>query len=213
MTIHYTMTSPILEVCDEDNLEAIRSSRRAVFSKAPAIGHIYFLFDGNDVVYVGQTTQGESRIYNHRTNQEYKEFDSFTMLECDIDDLDEIESRWIFTLQPKYNKKLGAETGYYSRVNPKIKDCFPGRAFNHLVENYSIRSIQFPGMKNPRYNLEDLHEAAKIALQTGHLELAKNYLDIPLRYNYISKATAATRRGMVKKEASQRARTIRRSGP
>ncbi len=209
MAIEYTVTSPFLVSCDENSLEVIRDSRRPTYSKPVKIGHIYFLFDGDEIVYVGQTTHGESRIYNHRTYQNYKDFDSFTMLECDIKDLDRIEGMWISTLQPKYNRHLGVTTEYYARANPRIKDCFPGRAFSHLVKNYSIRSVQLQGMGNPRYHLEDLHDAAKIAVQLGHLEVAS---ESPVRYEYISKAAAASRRREGKKATIHRAKAEKSKG-
>lgn len=155
---------------DELTLDVIRKLKRPVFTKDEVKGHIYFLFDGDEIVYVGQTTQGEARVFAHRfASERPKQFDAVTMIECPIDKLDELESRFIIEFCPRYNMKLGPSKKYYSRSHPNIKDAFPGHAFRHLVKNYAVRQVQLNGMKNPSYHLDDLHLAALEAVKTGRL--------------------------------------------
>lgn len=61
---------------------------------------VYFLLQGNEVVYVGQTTAGLSRPFSHHD----KEYDSIKVLPCPADKIDETEDRFIIKYKPKYNK-------------------------------------------------------------------------------------------------------------
>ena len=68
---------------------------------------IYFLLDeNNEVVYVGQTTNGLQRPYSHIIN---KEFNRVIIIPCDINELDEFENKYILKYRPKYNKILNFE--------------------------------------------------------------------------------------------------------
>lgn len=105
MAIEYTVTSPILNDSTEDALSMINETKLCIHSNAHIKGHIYFLFDGDEVVYVGRTTFGIDRVYRHRTEAGgYKKFDSVTMLACELRELEEMERKWIKRLQPRYNK-------------------------------------------------------------------------------------------------------------
>lgn len=61
---------------------------------------IYFLLDENEVVYVGKTTRGISRIYAHKN----KHFNRIFVLPCYEQDLDKLENKYIVKYKPKYNK-------------------------------------------------------------------------------------------------------------
>lgn len=62
---------------------------------------IYFLLDNNEVVYVGQTTQGLSRPFSHHRD---KTFNEIRLIYCKADQLDELENKYILKYNPKYNK-------------------------------------------------------------------------------------------------------------
>lgn len=187
-------------------LEVIKERRKPVDYSNGLNGHIYFLFDEDEVVYVGQTTQGESRVFLHRSASEgAKYFTSYTMIECPINELDEAEGYWIGKLCPRLNKNLGLTKGYYSRTHAKIKSSFPGWALNYLVENHSIRIVQLENMKNPRYHLEDLHEAAIQALAEGKLRLIENLPGHAAKYEYISKLSATTTRQIEMRDEKRKA--------
>ena len=62
--------------------------------------YVYFLLQGNEVVYVGQTSTGLSRPFSHHD----KEFDSIKALPCSFNELDETEDYYICKYKPKYNK-------------------------------------------------------------------------------------------------------------
>lgn len=66
---------------------------------------IYFLFDGNEVVYVGQSVNILARINVHLA-QEKKAFDAFAFVEYPQDVLNEVEAAYIVKLCPRYNTGL-----------------------------------------------------------------------------------------------------------
>ena len=63
---------------------------------------IYFLLQGDEVVYVGQTTRGICRPVEHIRN---KEFTDIKMIPCTEDKLSESESYYIDKYKPMYNKR------------------------------------------------------------------------------------------------------------
>ena len=62
---------------------------------------VYFLVYEEKVVYVGKSIDVLRRISRHRDND--IRFDSYAVINCEPDDLDGIESRYINALLPKYN--------------------------------------------------------------------------------------------------------------
>jgi len=63
---------------------------------------IYFLMDDSEVVYVGQSVDIESRVLIH-VKEGRKRFQHYSFFECDIDDLNEMESYFIWYFQPRLN--------------------------------------------------------------------------------------------------------------
>lgn len=60
---------------------------------------VYFLLDGDEVVYVGQSVNVYSRIGQHTG----KRFDRYAFVPCPIDALDRLESLYIHCLRPRLN--------------------------------------------------------------------------------------------------------------
>lgn len=75
---------------------------------------IYFLLQGEEVVYVGQTTKGIVRPLSHSD----KQFDGIKVLFVDKEDLDETEGYFIAKYKPKYNSKI---TGYFRLITARDK--------------------------------------------------------------------------------------------
>jgi len=67
----------------------------------PIMTGIYFLIDGYNVVYVGQSVNIFSRVSQHFNDK--KQFDSFAYIVCDKNILDKMESLYIHLLKPKLN--------------------------------------------------------------------------------------------------------------
>lgn len=73
---------------------------------------IYFLCQGDEVVYVGQSTNLAARLPQHRID---KVFDRVFYLIVRLDDLDRIEREYIRAIRPRYD-------GTLSRANPERRD-------------------------------------------------------------------------------------------
>lgn len=76
-------------------------------------GFIYFLIRENEIVYVGQTTLSpEARIQAHVYNG--KKFDSYTFVECPIEELTFYEASYIVKFSPILNGNMPVNDHYKS---------------------------------------------------------------------------------------------------
>jgi hypothetical protein len=66
---------------------------------------VYFLVKDGIVVYVGQSTNVEKRLINHKHSE--KQFDSFRVISCAENLLLYYERRWIKRFKPIYNMPTG----------------------------------------------------------------------------------------------------------
>ena len=73
------------------------------FKKPKSLCLVYFLLKGEEVVYVGQTTKGMSRPFQHALD---KDFDSVKVIETEKENLDILEGCFIEKYTPKYNSKI-----------------------------------------------------------------------------------------------------------
>jgi len=62
---------------------------------------VYFLLQGKEIVYIGQTFNWPRRLNSHKKD---KVFDSFRLIECDKSVLNYYERRFIRYFKPKYNQ-------------------------------------------------------------------------------------------------------------
>jgi hypothetical protein len=67
---------------------------------------IYFLLQGEEVVYVGQTKKGLARPFTHKD----KLYDNVKIIKCEEKDLTLLESSYIAKYAPKYNKTIESAT-------------------------------------------------------------------------------------------------------
>jgi hypothetical protein len=65
---------------------------------------IYFLINGDEIVYVGQSSSLQSRLESHRSDK--KEFDRVLFLPTPSSFLSSLEMALIRALKPKYNQSL-----------------------------------------------------------------------------------------------------------
>jgi excinuclease UvrABC nuclease subunit len=63
---------------------------------------IYFLIKDKEIVYIGQSGDVHARLSQHK----FKDFDSVSVITCNADKLDKIESIYIMTYRPKLNGLL-----------------------------------------------------------------------------------------------------------
>jgi hypothetical protein len=72
---------------------------------ADIMSGVYFLIRDGEVVYVGQSVDVFSRIARHR--REGRPFDSFNVMPCTAERMNELEARYISALVPLFNTSLG----------------------------------------------------------------------------------------------------------
>lgn len=94
---------------------------------------VYLLLKNNQVVYVGQTTNGINRIKQHFIKKEI-DFDEYRTIKCSKKDLNNLEDFYIIKYQPIYNKKINSSIVKSTYIIHKIKDII---GFNP----YSIKRI------------------------------------------------------------------------
>lgn len=70
---------------------------------------LYFLFDGDELVYVGQTEDLDARLSVHRKSE--KKWNSYAFLPCFLENMDSLEARYIIRYSPRYNVGLPGTSG------------------------------------------------------------------------------------------------------
>lgn len=88
-------------LCGKALLHAGEIARKAKTWIRPS--GVYFLLDGDEVVYVGQAVNVFARIEGHRE----KRFDRFAFVPCAPEMLDKLESLYIHCLRPRLNGESG----------------------------------------------------------------------------------------------------------
>lgn len=97
---------------------------------------IYFLIKKDEIVYVGQTTKGISRVYAHLGD---KDFDSYAILGCKEDELNDLEAYYIVEFNPCYNGTPPNNSMFVGKPTMKKRLRIEGRAFNALLEKYQVK--------------------------------------------------------------------------
>jgi len=93
---------------------------------------VCFLLKENDVVYVGQTSDGIKRPFSHKD----KDFDNIVIYPCDLIDLDFLEEKFIVKYNPKYNKT-------YDKVKMLSLETARNRIKEYLnAEMFSIAKLR-----------------------------------------------------------------------
>lgn len=107
---------------------------------------IYLLWFDNEVVYVGQSKHGTSRILNH-IDQKDKIFNSFSLILTAPQNLNDLEAEYIIRLKPKYNKTLPANSKYKS-INVLCKEFgFSSCLVEPLKQMFKHQIIAFDSLK------------------------------------------------------------------
>lgn len=102
---------------------------------------VYFLIDGDEVVYVGITSDIHNRIIQH-IQENKKVFNRYAFIECE-DGHCEIEANYIAKLKPKYNKKLVMYDNSKRWKNTKKIKRDSGlvwKVFNDFVQRHNIET-------------------------------------------------------------------------
>lgn len=96
----------------------IKSKDVKNFKNKHIIYAVYFIYKGNNIVYIGKTTNIHRRLMEHKTR--FK-FDEFNYIECiDNAEMRAMEFYYISNLRPKYNVYF-KDTSFWSRKELKNK--------------------------------------------------------------------------------------------
>lgn len=76
---------------------------------------VYFLIKETEIVYIGQSINCPKRIAEHTKD---KDFDNFTIIKCERDELDILESLYIFKFEPKLNKVFTGSRNLEAKFTP-----------------------------------------------------------------------------------------------
>lgn len=91
---------------------------------------VYFLFAGDDLIYVGKSTNVESRVHSHTRSG--VQFDSYALIECDESELADVETAYILRFKPPRN-------GRQNYLPELMKLAFPPKTASEWNNHY--RSI------------------------------------------------------------------------
>ena len=105
---------------------------------------IYFLFDGSNLVYIGQSENIFKRVPIHL---ETKQFDSWNYIEFAEDDLNILEAEFILKYQPKYNKSIPKNNRWISQSLIKKIHNIGKIETNKMIRNNEVEYIIFRGTK------------------------------------------------------------------
>ena len=98
---------------------------------------VYALWDRDEIVYVGQSTQLGQRITVHAKN---KIFDSYSFFDCkSFDEMDAIESTLIIRLRPKYNVQYGSGYESLAKLRKRISKISDKHKYN---PKYYVKKIR-----------------------------------------------------------------------
>ena len=106
---------------------------------------IYILFNNDDIVYVGQTTNGIRRILQHGD----KIFDKFAFIEKLLEELEYWEDYYIMKYQPKYNNSYNHNRLSLNSVYHQLKHHVKGYInILELPEYIEKKGIEIKKFKN-----------------------------------------------------------------
>ncbi|MCA9386382.1 hypothetical protein KC717_07095, partial [Candidatus Dojkabacteria bacterium] len=85
------------------SISQIKELRKPLYLSETIGSCIYFLCEGDEVVYIGQSVSLMSRLESHRVD---KKFNRVYLLQVPSNHLNRVEAEFIRTLQPRLNKQL-----------------------------------------------------------------------------------------------------------
>lgn len=111
--------------------------------KIRMIRGIYFLFDGDEIVYIGQSENIYKRVGTHLSD---KIFDSWNYIEYPDENLDELEAEYILKYKPKYNQSIPSNSIWLSSGAIKIKFGIGKRELKQLIKKGNFTATSFCGV-------------------------------------------------------------------
>lgn len=96
---------------------------------------VYLLLLNDEVVYVGQTTQGLARPFSHINS---KEFDEVRVIGCQTESLNMVEAAMIAYHKPYYNNSIPGNSILVGKETLKKMFCIGGRELNTIIRQNKI---------------------------------------------------------------------------
>jgi hypothetical protein len=126
--------------------------RCAIDKKALTMTGIYYLIDGNEIVYIGQGVNVWGRIGTHIAENS-KVFDSFFFVFVPSEDLDDYETNEIIKYNPKYNEKLSSSKEFVTTLKLKEILDWNGWALRRFIKEWDIKA--YPACGRLYYRIAD----------------------------------------------------------
>ena len=104
---------------------------------------VYFLYDGDELVYVGKSNHGVFRVYQHLGS---KRFTHYAIQNCDVEYMDELEQAYIKLYRPKYNLVVPRKTHPWSYA------AMTHQNYHNIDPSKSVR----PRDPTPNYSKDSL---------------------------------------------------------
>lgn len=107
---------------------------------------IYFLLQGEEVVYIGKSKNFWLRLSDHFNSD--KKFDNIYFLPAKEEILLRLEEKYILEYKPLYNKTL-SNSGYISKnfyrdiLIQRVGKKIPAFLINDLLRKHNIQSVEF----------------------------------------------------------------------
>ena len=123
---------------------------------------VYFLYYGNDIVYVGSSLFVENRVKQHLID---KEFYAYTYIAIDSEEeMHELELRCIVEFSPIYNKGMSGITksGFYSISQLKKRYAKNKREIAKIASINKVEVLYF--LDKAYYNLNQMDLAIGVSL-------------------------------------------------
>jgi hypothetical protein len=123
---------------------------------------IYFLFSDDELVYIGKSLSIYARIGNHCADVE-KQFNRVSIFLCSIEELDDLECKYILKYKPKYNKSIPYDSiGYFktktllNKLRGKGWLIPDGHKLNGVIRRHKLQPIE------KRYSISEIEEKLKL---------------------------------------------------
>jgi hypothetical protein len=134
------------------DVEKIKSVRINTWER---LAGIYYLFDGDEIVYIGQTTNLYARLGMHHN----KRFDSFALINCLEKERTRYEREAIYAFCPRYNR------GSHNTPLDLIEEhklcsvlCLPANQVKKALAKSFLKTYLFDN--SPHFNKDEAYEWA-----------------------------------------------------
>ncbi len=115
-------------------------------------GKIYFLTKGDDVIYVGQSSNLKNRLGGHRD----KDYDGISFISVPEHAMNDVEAHYIVKFNPELNNALPSSNLYVSKGNVRsqmiaIIDELVSGAIDEIEISYETKKSRNPKYKQKQY--------------------------------------------------------------